>query len=84
MKKAAVISLATVLVLSLGVGCAKSIEQNYSKADSSNDSKTENIEINENVISQYYELFDAYIEASNRYEENKQAEANEQATPNSP
>lgn len=84
MKKTAAISLATVLVLSLGVGCAKSIEHNNAKNDSITETKTEKVEINQDVLSKYYDLIDAYIEMSNRYEAEKQSAAQEQASPDAP
>ena len=83
MKKAAAVSLATVLILSLGVGCAKANEVNSTK-NSSNEA-TEAISVfDEEVLSKYYNLIDAYIEASNRLEASKAAEAQEQISPINP
>ena len=84
MKKAAAVSLATVLILSLGVGCAKAHELNSVKNNSSNEATEATSVIDEEVLSKYYNLIDAYIEASNRYEASKATEAQEQISPQNP
>ena len=80
MKKTAAITLATVLILALGVSCAKTDVSDSEKTDTSKN-EVEAVEIiNEDVLSKYCDLLDAYIEISNRYEANNQEEA-EQITP---
>ena len=78
MKKTAAITPATVLILALGVSCAKTDVSDSEKADTS---KNEAVEIiNKDVLSKYCDLFDAYIEISNRYEEANNQEESEQFT----